>query len=166
MFTFRYNAMIYPLVAAMAIILSPQKSGIKLAGIIFGLILMVTFIGWSGHAAKKSPAPLSFRRSSAAGNGPTIPRDLLASEVANFFLRHPEAPLKQYRYSHFPAQSDLSYAGVQARGRCAVAFDRYGKFLIKRHPPSPSPDIISSSIPEHAAQQMGWLANVLVKSLK
>jgi hypothetical protein len=63
---------------------------------------------------------------------PYRPQDMLASEVANFFIRHPEAPLKQYMARHY--QPNTEYEHVAAWGKSAVVFDQYGKFLIKRHP--------------------------------
>src|SRR6185437_5485969 len=62
---------------------------------------------------------------------PSRPQDLLFSEVANFFISHPDAPLKQYMRRHFQP-TDL-YRDVQAWGKSAVVFDQYGKFLIRRH---------------------------------
>ena len=63
---------------------------------------------------------------------PYRPQDLLADEVANFFIRHPEAPLKQYMARHYKPKND--YESVAAWGKSATVFDQYGKFLIKRHP--------------------------------
>jgi hypothetical protein len=63
---------------------------------------------------------------------PYRPQDQLADEVANYFIRHPEAPLKQYMARHFQPKND--YESVAAWGKSAIVFDEYGKFLIKRHP--------------------------------
>ena len=63
---------------------------------------------------------------------PARPQDVLFWEVANFFIRHPEAPLKQYMYRHYPYTD--AFGEVVSWGKVAPTFDRYGKFLIKRHP--------------------------------
>jgi hypothetical protein len=168
MFTFRYNAMIYPLIAAGVILVSKQKVWIKVLGIIAGPALIVPFIIWSSNAAKVvTGAPqfppilggwqwgnnaLYFRgfiqeNSNAFPTPQTAeldriarqffalpyrPQHLLADEVANFFIRHPEAPLKQYMARHFRPKNE--YEDVVAWGKSAIVFDQYGKFLIKRHP--------------------------------
>jgi hypothetical protein len=56
----------------------------------------------------------------------------LSAYVANFFIRQPEAPLKQYLFRHF-RESDM-YSSVIAWGKVAPVFDAYGTFLIRRHP--------------------------------
>ncbi len=63
---------------------------------------------------------------------PYRPQDQLADEVANYFIRHPEAPLKQYMSRHYKPRDE--YEGVAAWGKSAIVFDQYGKFLIKHHP--------------------------------
>jgi hypothetical protein len=52
MFTFRYNAMVYPILAAVAFTLSSQRLWRKVAGIISGPVLILWFIIWSSQAAK------------------------------------------------------------------------------------------------------------------
>jgi hypothetical protein len=168
MFTFRYNAMIYPLIAAGVILLSRLKPSVKVIGAVLSPALIIPFIIWSAQAAKfmtgKAQFPpilggwqwgnnaLYFRGfiqedstvfptpQTAELDGiarrffslPYRPQDLLADEVANFFIRHPEAPLKQYMARHYQPKNE--YQSVAAWGESAVVFDQYGKFLIKRHP--------------------------------
>jgi hypothetical protein len=168
MFTFRYNAMLYPVIAAGALLLSRQKVWIKLVGMIAGPAIILPFILWSSHEAKVMtgtpqfppilggwqwgnnalymrgfieedsnafPTPQTAELDRIARkyfSRPDRPQDLLFSEVANFFIRHPEAPLKQYMALHYHPTTD--YDDIAAWGRSAVVFDQYGKFLIKRHP--------------------------------
>jgi hypothetical protein len=168
MFTFRYNAMIYPVIAAAVFILSRQRTWVKVAGIVSAPILILPFILWSSQAAKKVtgvpqfppilggwqwgnnamyfrgfieedsavfPTPQTKELDGIARRFfslPYRPQDLLFSEVANFFIRHPEAPLKQYMTRHFKPKTP--YESVQAWGKSAIVFDQYGKFLIERHP--------------------------------
>lgn len=168
MFTFRYNAMIYPIIAAVVFLFSRQKVWIKVLGILSAPLLILPFIIWSSQAAKGVtgtaqfppilggwqwgnnalyfrgfieedssifPTPQTRELDGIARrffSQPERPQDLLFSEVANFFIRHPEAPLKQYMTRHYKPQN--TYQSVQAWGESAVVFDQYGKFLIKRHP--------------------------------
>jgi len=168
MFTFRYNAMIYPVISAGVILLSKQKIRIKVLGIISAPVLILPFILWSSNTAKVMtgapqfppilggwqwgnnalymrgfieedsnafPTPQTAELDRIARRFfslPYRPQDMLASEVANFFIRHPEAPLKQYMAHHF--QPKTQYEDIAAWGKSAIVFDQYGKFLIKRHP--------------------------------
>lgn len=52
-FTIRYNAMFYPLITALAFVLSRQRLWIKLAGPAFGILLIGLFILHSGNKYKK-----------------------------------------------------------------------------------------------------------------
>jgi len=52
--------------------------------------------------------------------------------VANFFIRQPEAPLKQYMERKYKNTPD--YGSVEQWGKVAPVFAQYGLFLIKRHP--------------------------------
>jgi len=168
MFTFRYNAMIYPVIAAGAFLLSNQKLWVKVVGIISAPALILPFIIWQSNAARVMTGSAQFppilggwqwgnnalymrgfiqedsnafptpqtaeldRIARRFFSQPDRPQDLLFSEVANFFIRHPEAPLKQYMSRHY--QPKTSYEDIAAWGKSAVVFDQYGKFLIKRHP--------------------------------
>lgn len=168
MFTFRYNAMVYPVISAGVFLFSKQKVHIKVLGIILAPLMILPFILWSSHAAKVMtgtaqfppilggwqwgnnamyirgfieedsnafPTPQTKELDGIARqffNRPDRPQDLLFSEVANFFIRHPEAPLKQYMSRHYLPKT--GYEDIVAWGKSAVVFDQYGKFLIKRHP--------------------------------
>lgn len=52
-FTFRYNAMIYPLIGLLVFFLAPYKMSFKLAGILLAPVLVLSFIIFSSNAAKK-----------------------------------------------------------------------------------------------------------------
>lgn len=168
MFTFRYNAMIYPVIAAGVFPLSRQKAWVKVVGIVSGPILIVPFILWSSQAAKTLTGTAQFppilggwqwgnnalymrgfieedsnafptpqmaeldRIARRYFSQPSRPQDQLAGYVANFFIRQPEAPLKQYMGRHYQANTEGEY--IAAWGKSAVVFDQYGKFLIRRHP--------------------------------
>jgi hypothetical protein len=168
MFTFRYNAMLYPVIAAGVILLSRLRPLVKALGVVLGPVLIIPFILWSSQAAKVITGTAQFppilggwqwgnnalyfrgfiHEDSAAFPTPQTaeldgiarrffslpyrPQDQLADEVANYFIRHPEAPLKQYMARHYQPKND--YESVAAWGKSAVVFDQYGKFLIKRHP--------------------------------
>jgi len=168
MFTFRYNALIYPFITAGAFLVSKQKGWIKALGIVLGPLFILPFIIWSSHAAKEITGTAQFppilggwqwgnnalymrgfiKEDSSAFptvataeldsiarryfNQPSSPQDQLADYVANFFIREPEAPLKQYLDLHFHAKTNREE--VVAWGKAATVFDQYGKYLIRRHP--------------------------------
>jgi hypothetical protein len=52
--------------------------------------------------------------------------------VANYFIRQPDAPLKQYMMRRYPEAK--GYNTVAQWGEVAPVFGEYGLFLIKRHP--------------------------------
>ena len=167
MFTFRYNAMIYPLISAGIFIISRQKLWIKIAGIVSAPMLILPFIIFSAQVAKNMTGTAQFppilggwqwgnnalyfrefveEDSTKFPTPETAELDQIArqffrtippqdrdypNEVANFFFRHPEAPLKQYMSRHF--QPKTGDEDVVAWGKSAVVFDLYGKYLIKHH---------------------------------
>jgi len=51
-FTFRYNAMFYPLISVPAFLISKQKPGFKITGILLGPALIIPFILFSSNAAR------------------------------------------------------------------------------------------------------------------
>jgi len=167
-FTFRYNAMYYPIVAAAAFFISKQRLSWKLAGIFSGPLLTIPFIIFSSNAAKKMTGTGQFppilggwqwannalymrgfiKEDSTKFPTPETaeldriarqyfrqtppPQEQLASYVANFFIRQPEAPLKQYMQLKFRLKP--GYGSVAQWGMVAPIFGQYGLFLIKRHP--------------------------------
>ncbi len=168
MFTFRYNAMIYPAIATAVLILSKQKVWVKVVGILSGPVLIAPFILFSAQAAKKmtgtpqfppilggwqwgnnalyfrefiSPDTVKFPTAETAeldriarrfyATVPYEKRDL-PNYVANFFIRQPNAPLKQYMNRHY--QPKDAYEDIVAWGKAAVVFDTYGKYLVKHYP--------------------------------
>ena len=169
-FTFRYNAMYYPIVAAVAFLMSRQKAWVKIAGVITGPILIIPFILFSSNAAKQMTGTAQFPPILGGwqwGNNALYMREYitedstkfpspqtaeldaiarqyyrivppqyreLSSYVANFFIRQPEAPLKQYLVAHFGKKMNTDYDNVVAWGKVAPVFGQYGLYLIKRHP--------------------------------
>jgi len=167
-FTFRYNAMYYPIIAAAAFLLSKQSTWLKLVGIISGPALIIPFILFSANAAKRMTGTSQFppilggwqwgnnalymrgfieedsmvfptpetaeldRIARQYFRQPNRPQDQLSSYVANFFIRQPEAPLKQYMERKYKETKD--YGSVSQWGKVAPVFGQYGLFLIKRHP--------------------------------
>ena len=167
-FTFRYNAMYYPIIAAVAFLMSRQKAWVKVAGIVTGPVLIIPFIFFSSNAAKqmtgtaqfppilggwqwgnnalymreyikedstKFPSPATGELDQIARNYfRTVPPQYreLSSYVANFFIRQPEAPLKQYMARHYEETDGIS--SIAAWGKVAPVFGQYGLYLIKRHP--------------------------------
>jgi len=58
--------------------------------------------------------------------------DALSDYVGNFFIRQPEAPLKQFLISHY--KTDNEYEDVAAWGKASAVFSDYGYYLIARNP--------------------------------
>jgi len=167
-FAFRYNAMIYPLLAGVAFFMSRQKLSWKIAGSLLGPLLMIWFILFSREATLKMTGTAQFppilggwqwgnnalymrehitEDSTRFPSKETAELDQIArnyfrstppqyrelpSYVANFFIRQPEAPLKQYYSTHYQPKDAM--ADVIAWGKCAPIFGQYGLYLIKRHP--------------------------------
>ncbi len=167
-FTFRYNAMFYPILTAGAFLLSRQPVWRKVAGIAAGPLLIIPFILFSAQAAKKLTGTAQFppilggwqwgnnalymrgfieedstqfptketaeldRIARQYFSQPSRPQDQLSAYVANFFIRQPEAPLKQYMAKLYGHREDFGI--VEQWGRVAPVFGQYGLFLIKRHP--------------------------------
>jgi len=167
-FTFRYNALYYPLIAALAFFLSRQSIWQKVIGVVSGPLLVIPFIIFSSNAAKQLTGTAQFppilggwqwgnnalymrgfieedsttfptpetteldRIARQYFSQPSRPQDQLSSYVANFFIRQPEAPLKQYMEKKYKGSKE--YGSVEQWGRVAPVFEQYGKFLIKRHP--------------------------------
>lgn len=167
-FTFRYNAMYYPLLAGLAFLLSRQRVYMKVAGVLLGPLLMVLFIGfcrnathrmlgssqfppilggwqWANNAlymreyidpdTTRFPTPETAELDRIARTYfrevPPEQRDLLPY-VANFFIRQPEAPLKQYMVKHCTIEGYGSE--VRAWGKVSPVFGEYGTWLIRRYP--------------------------------
>jgi hypothetical protein len=62
---------------------------------------------------------------------PPYERDLPVY-VANYFIREPEAPLKQYMFQHYT--STTYYGQVVAWGKVSPVFKDFGLSLVKQHP--------------------------------
>lgn len=167
-FTFRYNAMYYPIVTGIALFLSKQRLWSKVLGTALPILFIIPFIifsrsaslkmlgtaqfppilgGWQwGNNAlymreyidvdsTKFPTPETAELDKIARNYyRTVPPQYreLSSYVANFFIRQPEAPLKQYMARHYKETDGLT--SVVAWGKVAPVFGQYGLYLIKQHP--------------------------------
>ena len=59
-FTFRYNAMYYPIVAAVAFFMSRSSLSVKLVAIVSGPLLIIPFIIFSSNAAKEMTGTAQF----------------------------------------------------------------------------------------------------------
>jgi len=60
MFTFRYNAMIYPLIAAGVFLISKQNIWVKVAGVVAGPLLILPFVIFSSQATKRMTGTAQF----------------------------------------------------------------------------------------------------------
>lgn len=169
-FSFRYNAMYYPILSAMAFFVSRHRLSLKIAGSLLAPLLMAGFIIFSREATYKMLGTEQFPPILGGwqwGNNALYMREFikedstkfptvetseldriarnyfrtvppqnreLSSYVANFFIRQPEAPLKQYLFSHYKDSMRTDYGNVIAWGKVAPIFGQYGLYLIKRHP--------------------------------
>src|SRR5258708_1263596 len=131
-FSFRYNAMYYPILTGIAFLLSRQRTWSKVLGTLLPVLLIALFIQFSRNATLQMLGTAQFPPilggwqwgnnalymreyidvdstklpSSQCRELDGIARDYfrtvppqyreLSSYVANFFIRQPEAPLKQY----------------------------------------------------------------------
>jgi hypothetical protein len=163
-FAVRNNAMYYPIIAAVAFILSKQSATIKVAGIVLGSLLVLVFINQQRNAAYKLTSKHQFSLFTGwqlannalymykqidvdstklpskeakdidriakqfFKNAPNDMQEILADYVANFFIRQPEAPLKQYYKQHYKTITITNW------GKASIAFEEYGTYLIKNHP--------------------------------
>jgi hypothetical protein len=163
-FTFRYNAMYYPVIAAVVFLVSKQSLWIKIIGVCAGPALIIPFIIWSSNAAKQISGTAQFPPILGGwqwGNNALYIREYIQEDTANFpnpqmaeldhiartffrtfppqyrelppyignfFIREPEAPLKQYMARHYNDPRLNDWAKV------APLFKEYGTYIIKRHP--------------------------------
>jgi hypothetical protein len=163
-FTFRYNAMYYPGIAALAFLVSKQALWTKIIGVCAGPAFIIPFIIWSSNAVKEISGSAQFPPILGGwqwGNNALYIReyiqedstkfptsqmaelDLIARHffrtvppqyrelqpyIGNFFIRQPDAPLKQYMAKHYNNGVVKDWAAV------APLFKQYGTYIIKRHP--------------------------------
>ena len=59
-------------------------------------------------------------------------RNLATDYVGNYFIRQPEAPLKQYVATHF--RTTTEYGSVIEWGKASAIFKTYGSYILKRYP--------------------------------
>jgi hypothetical protein len=59
-------------------------------------------------------------------------RQNLESYVGNFFIRQPEAPLKQYFFLHYAPKGDVSL--IRDWGKVSADFEPFGKVIIAENP--------------------------------
>jgi hypothetical protein len=58
--------------------------------------------------------------------------EYLSAYVANFFIRQPQSPLKQYFNKYYQSQDEDAL--IADWGKASVVFNEYGTWLIKHHP--------------------------------
>ena len=63
---------------------------------------------------------------------PTVYTGLLRSYVGNFFIRQPEAPLKQYFTNHYAPKNEMGI--IIAWAKCSAIYSDFGKLIISDHP--------------------------------
>jgi hypothetical protein len=63
-------------------------------------------------------------------------RNTLEGYVGNFFIRQPEAPLKQYYGSHYKFTAGESTINIGNWARASATFEPFGRALILQHPVS------------------------------
>lgn len=61
---------------------------------------------------------------------PAVYRDFLESYVGNFFIKQPDAPLKQYCGHHYTKEA----SGIAAWGKASADFEPFGKYVIMHNP--------------------------------
>lgn len=167
-FTFRYNALFYPVITAIAFLFSRQATWRKVLGIVIGPLLIIPFIFYCLSASEKMTGTAQFppilggwqwgnnalymyehiNADSTKMTSPEV-RELnriaiqffketpphernLPAYVANYFIRQPNAPLKQYMFRHY--QPKTGYDDVAAWGKVSPVFKEFGLSLVKRHP--------------------------------
>jgi hypothetical protein len=63
---------------------------------------------------------------------PSFNDDYLAGYVANYFIRQPNAPLKQYLVQYYPSTNE--YSDIISWGKASPVFASYGLWLIEHYP--------------------------------
>ncbi|MBO9730206.1 MAG: hypothetical protein J7623_16320 [Chitinophaga sp.] len=166
LFTIRYNALFYPIISAIALLMSKRAVVWKLAGIGLPLVLILLFINYTKNSAYQltghrqfsifggwqmaNNALYMYPYITEEGTPPPGCQDFdqevkrffgkyhekaktISPRDGAFYIKFPQAPLKQYLTNHFSVEEDATH-GVAAWGSVSPIYGRYGKFLILRHP--------------------------------
>jgi len=163
-FSFRYNAMYYPLIAAVALLWSKQKRWLKLVGIFLGPVLIIPVIMITSNAAKEMSGTAQFPPIIGGwqwSNNALYMREFIDVDTTRFptpemaeldkitrdYYRAvpPERrELSSYVGNYFIRQwnaplkiymmSHYKDAGVVSWAKVAPLFGQYGLYLIKGHP--------------------------------
>jgi hypothetical protein len=168
-FTIRNNAYYYPLIAALAILLSRQVVWYKVVGIVLPLFFIFPFILLTRDAAYKATGTRQFSLFTGwqlANNALYIYnhtsvdstwfgtpqsrelnrisghffrhidkdkfQDYLGSFVGNFFIKEPDAPLKQYFEHHYKFATEEG--SIAAWARASAVFESFGEPIIVHSP--------------------------------
>jgi len=163
-FTVRYNALIYPIITAIAFILSKQKLGDKILGITLGPIFTIPFILIVATEAKRITGEAQFPPIYGGwqwANNALYIREYISEDTTKFpskqmaeldsiarsyFLHVPpeRRELVFYVGNFFVKQWDAPLkiymlkeyktSGMNSWAKVSPLFDQYGKYIIKRHP--------------------------------
>jgi hypothetical protein len=163
-FTFRYNALYYPLIAAVAFLLSKQKRWFKLTGIFLGPVLIIPVILFVSNAAKEMSGTSQFPPILGGwqwANNALYIREYIEEDTTRFptsEMAELDRVARQYYRTVPPQKRELSSyvgnffirqwdaplklymlahykdPGITSWAKVAPLFDTYGKYLIKRHP--------------------------------
>jgi uncharacterized membrane protein YjfL (UPF0719 family) len=165
-FTIRYTAMFYPLVAAVALLISPVRLLEKLLWIISPALLFFPFISFTKAETKAVTGTAEFSVFAGwqiANNAlymygnirvdstrlPIETRRLdrmvkqyyrksqpsstdLNDFEGTFFIKHQDAPLKQYMYRFYPNEAQKS--ALLSWGKVSPIYNQYGSWLVSHYP--------------------------------
>jgi hypothetical protein len=165
-FTIRYTAIYYPLVAAIALLISPIRRREKIAWMAAPALLFIPFTlftqfqtkavtgtaefsvfgGWQiannalymyGHiqvdSTKLPPETKGLDRMVKQYYKWAPPGYLNLEDFdGTFFIKHPEAPLKQYMFRHFGREHNQN--GFLGWGKVSPMYNKYGTWLISHYP--------------------------------
>lgn len=163
-FTFRYNAMYYPAITGVALILSHYRPFEKLAGTLLVLLLIIPFLVYSKNAGKKlTGEPIySFLAGWQLANNALYMRNQIEVDTTKFpssssmkidslsraFFRragpHFKSYLNNYAGNYFiqegrgPLKTFMWITNkdysLKTWGQVNIPYSEYGRFLIKSHP--------------------------------
>jgi hypothetical protein len=165
-FTIRYTAMFYPLVAAIALLISPVRHLEKVLWIASPALLFLPFIRFTQLETKAitgTPEFSVFAGWQIANNAlymyghiqvdsTQLPADTrrldrmvkqyyhwapsgyinLDDFDGTFFIKHPDAPLKQYMFRHYLKEARTN--GLLSWGKVSPMYNKYGSWLVSHYP--------------------------------
>lgn len=165
-FTIRYTAIFYPLVAAIALLMTPIRRLEKPLWIAAPALLFIPFILFTQSQTKAVTGTAEFsvfggwqiannalymyghiQVDSAQLPAETRGLDRMVKQYykwappgyinledfdGTFFIKHSEAPLKQYMVRHFPKEHNQS--SFMGWGKVSPIYNEYGAWLIRHYP--------------------------------